>query len=167
MRGWFILAFLANVALTAISYVMLPDRVAIHFGADGMADGWGPNSVNALFMTFIDVLLFCVIYFSVWLIRVLPARWINLPNKDYWLCPANQARSLETIRSFMWRFGTATLLFLFVVGLLALHANLSKIVRLDLRILFPALALLIAYTLVWTVAFFRAFRLPPRKEGSC
>ena len=54
-----------------------------------------------------------------------------------------------------------TIVFLFAVSSLALLANLSWPVRLDLRVFLPSLALLIAYTLWWTIAFYRAFRLPP------
>jgi len=166
MRRLFILAFAANVVLSLISLHVLPERVAIHFGADGTADGWGPNYANAVLMTGVQILLFCTLYFSTWLIRVLPVRWINLPHKDYWLSPANQAQSLVTIQGFMWRFGTAMFWFLFIVNLLAIQANLAQPVRLNLKVFLPALGLLMVYSVWWTIVFFRAFRLPALKVGS-
>ena len=57
MRRLFILAFVANVALSLISLHVLPERVAIHFGADGTADGWGPNYADAALMTGVQMLL--------------------------------------------------------------------------------------------------------------
>ena len=38
MRILFILMLVANVGVTLVSLVVLPDRVAIHFGADGVAN---------------------------------------------------------------------------------------------------------------------------------
>ena len=64
MRMVFILMFLVNVAVTLVSLAVLPARVAIHFGADGVADGWGTNTANAIFMTAIHVFLFSTMYFS-------------------------------------------------------------------------------------------------------
>ncbi|MGZ3614494.1 MAG: DUF1648 domain-containing protein, partial [Syntrophales bacterium] len=49
MRSVFILVFVANVVLSLFSLVLLPSRVAIHFGVGGMANGWAPSCVNALF----------------------------------------------------------------------------------------------------------------------
>lgn len=163
MKHFFVLMFGANVVLTLISLAVLPARVAVHFGANGMADGWGSKTGNAGFMTLIQVLLFGLLYFSTRLIRLLPVRWINLPNKRYWLDPAHQERSLETIQTFMWRFGVSMLLFLFVVNFLAFQANLADPIRLNLAEFLPALGLLFAYTLWWTITFFRAFRLPSQK----
>ena len=160
MKLLFILTFIANVVLTLISLAMLPDRVAIHFGADGMADGWAPAYVNALLMTGIHLLLFFSLYFSPRLMLLFPAKWINLPNKEYWLAPRNQSRTMEKISSFMWRFGTAMFLFLFVITVLTLQANLSEINRLNLNTFLPALGVLLGYTVWWTITFFRAFRLP-------
>ena len=126
MRLLFILLFIANLAVTLISMVVLPDRVAIHFGADGMANGWAPNYINAILMTGVYILIYCVIYFSPRCLRLVPSKWINLPHKEYWLSPANQALAVEKMQGFMWRFGVAIMLLFLVDGLLTIQANLSK-----------------------------------------
>src|ERR1035437_3257899 len=98
MRTLFILAFIANVVVTLISLAVLPARVAIHYGADGMANGWAPNYVNALLMTGTYVLMFCSLYFGHRLNILFPPKWwIGLPNKEYWLSPANRTRAMEKI----------------------------------------------------------------------
>lgn len=98
MRILFLLAFAANVVVTLISLAVLPARIAIHFGADGMANVWAPNYVNALLMTGTQVLLLCLLYFAHRLILWVPPKWINLPHKEYWLSPGNQARTMEKIQ---------------------------------------------------------------------
>lgn len=160
MRTFFILSFAANLLLTLVSLFVLPDRVAIHYGADGMADGWGPNYVNALFMTGTHVLLFSLLYFAPRLVTWLPPRFVNLPNKSYWLSPENKTRAVEKIQPFMWLFGSGVFVFFFVLGLLSYHANLQTSARLNLRIFLPALGVFLACNAWWVYRFYRAFRIP-------
>jgi uncharacterized membrane protein len=160
VRTLFIATFLANVAVTIASLILLPERVAIHFGADGTADGWAPSWVNALLMTGIHALLFVTVWISARLVLWFPPKWINLPNKDYWLDPARRPETMEKLQRFMWRFGVAMFLFLLVVGLLTLEANLAETAKLELRAFFPAAGIFLAYSVWWTIALLLAFRLP-------
>lgn len=166
MRTLFILAFIANVAVTLLSLAILPARVATHFGLGGMADGWGSNYANALIATGIHVFLFFSLYFSPQLVLLFPAKWINLPNKDYWLHPDILPQTKAKISVLIWQFGVALFVFLLVIGLLALHANMAKPVHLNEAILFSALGILLIYAVWWTIVFFRAFRLPREKDSA-
>lgn len=165
MRTLFILTFLANVGVTLLSLAVLPSRVAIHYGADGLANGWAPNYVNALLMTGTHVLLFCALYFGHRLALLFPPRWIHLPHKAYWLSPANKPRTLEKMQALLWRLGAALFLFLFIVGLLSLQANRAQPVRLDQRVFLPALGAFLAYLIGWTLVFCRAFRIPGQNQN--
>ena len=166
MRKSLILAFLANVALTLLSLAILPDRVATHFGFGGMADGWGSNFGNALFLTGTHVFLFCALFFSPQFMLLFPPKLINLPNKDYWLQPAMLPQTKAKISGLIWQYGVMIFAFFFVVGLLALHANMTKPVRLNETVLFAALGILLAYSVWWTIMFYRAFRLPSGQDGA-
>ena len=165
MRGVFILVFIANMVLSLISLVILPARVAIHFGAGGMANGWAPNCINTLFFIGTNTFLFLCVYFTPRLVFMFPAKWINLPNKEYWLWSDNKTRTMSKFSSFMWEFGIALFLFLFVVELLAIEANLSQPVRLNEKLFLSALTLFLLYTAYWCIRLFRAFRLP-KEVGS-
>ncbi len=72
------------------------------------------------------MLVFLSVLFSAKILRKLPKSLINLPNKDYWLKGENISKTETIISHETLLFGTATLVFLFVVGLLALEANLSR-----------------------------------------
>ncbi len=146
--------------LSLVSLVLLPPRVAIHFGAGGIANGWAPNYVNTLFFIGTNALLFFCLYFTPRLVFMFPAKWINLPNSDYWLRLENKTRTIEMFSSLMWEFGAALFLFLFIAEVLAIQANLSQPVRLDEKLFLSALVLFILYTFYWCVKLFKAFRLP-------
>jgi uncharacterized membrane protein len=157
VRAFFLLTVAANVALTLVSLAILPSPMAIHFGADGTADGWAPSSVNAILMTAVQALLFCSIHFTPKMVLRLPAGLINLPNKRYWLHPDNRPRLAVKLQGFMWRFGIALFLFFFLVGLLVLQANRTSPARLNLKIFFPGLCALLAFTVWNTISMIRKF----------
>jgi len=166
MRAGFILVFIANVVLSLVSLILLPSRVAIHFGLGGMGDNWVPSYVNTLFFIGTNMFLFVSFYFTPRLVFMFPTKWINLPNKDYWLRLENKARTVAMFSSLMWEFGIALFLFLFVVELLAIEANLSQPVRINEKLLFSALILFLLYTVYWCIKLFRSFRLPREIENA-
>jgi len=166
MRAGFILVFIANVVLSLVSLILLPSRVAIHFGLGGMGDNWVPSTVNTLFFIGTNMFLFVSFYFTPRLVFMFPTKWINLPNKDYWLRLENKARTVAMFSSLMWEFGIALFLFLFVVELLAIEANLSQPVRINEKLFFSALILFLLYTVYWCIKLFRFFRLPREIENA-
>ena len=130
-RLLFIITFIANIVLIIISLIILPSRVAIHFGLYGMPDNWAPSYIHALISLGLDTLLFCAMFYSPRLIFIFPKKWINLPHKDYWLTEGNIPRTRSLVSSLMWEFGIALFIFLFVAGLFTIHANLSVPVKLN------------------------------------
>lgn len=160
MRALLVLGFLANLALALISLVVLPERVAVHFGADGVPDDWGSNRTTGLLMIALYSVLFAMLYLTPWLVARLPPRWVNLPHRDYWLRPEHRAAAVERLVPLLDRFGAALFGFLFYVGVLTLRANLAQPVRLDERAFLFGLAAFLGYTLYWIFALVRAFRLP-------
>lgn len=166
MRAGFILVFIANLLLSLVSLVLLPSRVAIHFGLGGMANNWAPSYVNTIFFIGTNTFLFLSLYFTPWLVFMFPTKWINLPNKDYWLRLENKGRTVAMFSSLMWEFGIALFLFLFVVELLTVEANLSQPVRLNEKLFVSPLILFLLYTIYWCIKLFRAFRLPREMESA-
>ena len=160
MRVAFITSFLANILLVLLSLLILPERVAIHFGLGGLPDSWASNLNSTLLMLGVHALVFVSLYFSPRLLATIPSRWISLPNRDYWLAPERRSEAVAKFSRFMWQFGTAVFLFLLLAGFLTMRANLSEPVRLDEGVLLIGLAIFLAYTAYWTILLLRAFRVP-------
>lgn len=160
MRVLLILAFIANVALALVGLAILPDRVATHFGAGGAANGWGSRTFSALLFVGIDALLFFPLFFAPRLVLIFPPRWMNLPNKEYWLREENRPRLRAMVASFAHEFGVVIFAFLFFAQMLTIQANRSQPVKLNEKALVAALIVFIGYTVVWCVRYFRAFRIP-------
>ena len=160
MRIVFIISFVMNLILATVAVIRCPGEVAIHFGAGGDPNGWAPSYVNALIMSGVNILIFVSFFFTPQLMRITPSRWINLPNKDYWLKPENRTRMESMITVHMYEFGIVTFAFMFFVGLLALQANLSNPVRFREDLFWWPFGLFMAYTAYWTVKILLVFRVP-------
>jgi ABC-type long-subunit fatty acid transport system fused permease/ATPase subunit len=78
----------------------------------------------------------------------------------------NKDRTVVMFSSLMWEFSIALFLFLFVAELLAIQANLSQPVKLNEKLLIPALILFLLYTVYWCIKLFRSFRLPKEMESA-
>ena len=77
MRTAFIASFLANVLLALLSLLILPERVAIHFGLGGLPDSWASNLNSTLLMLGVHALVFVSLYFSPKLLATMPSRCIS------------------------------------------------------------------------------------------
>ncbi|MBA4158659.1 MAG: DUF1648 domain-containing protein [Gemmatimonadetes bacterium] len=102
---WINLLLLAGViAVAALTWRMLPDRIPVHFGIDGQPTRWSGPSVLAWFgLPIITVLLVAFIY---WMAGRLPERphLVNMPRKDSFLAlpPSRRAPVMERIQEFMY-----------------------------------------------------------------
>ena len=92
-----------------------------------------------------------------------PAKYISLPNRDFWLLDENRPEANRRMGNIMYTFGAATGLLMLGVLILLIAANLSDPVRLDGRIFLVMFISYLAYTAWWLVRVFTAFRIP---EGS-
>ena len=160
MRATFIIGFIANLILALVAFLLSPPNVAIHFALGGEPDAWAPSYANALIMAAVNTLIFLSLLFANYVTSKVPARWISIPNRDYWLKEENLPRMHSILSYQLYLMGAATFALLFFVGLLALQANLSEPVRLREDLFWWPLGLFMAYTAYWTINFMLVFRVP-------
>jgi uncharacterized membrane protein len=160
MRRLLIAAFVTNLALTVVALLMLPEQVAIHFGTGGRPDGWASKWTQAVIFLVIEVPLFALFMSAGRLTRRLPARWVSLPNRDYWLRRENRAELEARFTAPMQEFGLVLFVFLFVVGLLVLDANLSDPVRLNETVFLTGFVAYMLYVVYWLAKLVRGLKAP-------
>jgi len=165
MRTLFVLAFLINLALTAGSLLVLPDRVAMRFDSDGLSVGWGSKEEFVLVMLAVETLLFLVILSHPLLVRWLPRSLVNLPSRQYWVQPANWPEAEARLKLLVNEAGTALFIFMGFVVLLTIQANLAKPVQLDIYLFYSSVAALLLYVVWMTIKSIRMFK-PPNDESS-
>jgi uncharacterized membrane protein len=142
-----------------ITSQQMPARVASHFNARGVPDGWMPRSsytLATISMT-IGLAIFLVAAFSI--TRFAPDAMINLPNRDFWLDPERRQQTCDTIfRYGVWLAILVTVLFL-VMHLFVVAANAAQPVNLSNEV-WIILAVFLLTFIAWAVLFMRQFRLP-------
>jgi uncharacterized membrane protein len=143
----------------AYYYPRLPEKVASHFGANGIADGWMPK--NEFVMTTVVTFLFTlgILLGSALLISKLPAETLNMPNKEYWLAPERKTETIAFMGGQMLWFSAATALLLVAIFQMTYQANRMPTPRLGGESWIYLVSYL-AFTLFWTIGLVRRFRLP-------
>jgi hypothetical protein len=134
----------------------LPERVASHFNAEEMPDGWVLRDSYLWSMAGMAVGMAAFLVGIFYSIRFFPPSLINLPHRDYWLAPDRRRETLE----FMFCAGVwlaiFEVVFLFAVHLLVVAANASRPVSLSSSIWLLVAGFLLA-TIGWLYFLIRRF----------
>lgn len=106
-------------------YPRLPERVASHFDAAGRADGWSSRSEYLTTWLWSLGLVALLIPALQWLMRVVPARYINMPRRNYWLAPEREACTRQAMSQWIFLLGVVLWGTMAFLHHLTLRANLG------------------------------------------
>src|ERR1700693_3557914 len=151
---------LAAIAQCVHDYPLLPDRLASHFGASGIPNGWMTKS--PFFVTFAVILLpaLAVEFLLSFGISKKSDAKLRLPNKQYWLGPERRAETLAYFDSFFAWYGCVFLFIeVFAMGL-AMRANFDTPPQLPAGPIVSDIAGFILFNVVAVIAMFRRFSTP-------
>jgi uncharacterized membrane protein len=143
-------------------YAQLPEVVASHFNARGVANGWQTKSAFFGVLVGVSVLAAVVGFGIPRIIFSLPAELINLPNKHYWLAPEHLADTMEFLNRFFAWFGCAVFTVILVTFDYAIQSNLHPDHRPDARRMWYLLAGFVAFVAVSIARMFLHFGRVPR-----
>jgi uncharacterized membrane protein len=148
------------IAVVAATSTDLPARMAVHFGASGVANGWQSRDGYEITMIALIVALPLLLVATLgWLPRI-GACMANIPNKDYWLAPARREGTFERLTRFAALLGVILVVFLTAVHLVVVEANTSPRPTLPTT---PFIAVMLAFAvamIAWVVALTYGFRRP-------
>lgn len=148
------------------NYARLPDVVASHFNASGVANGWQSKTMFFAFFVGAIALASMVAFGVPRIISKMPVDLINLPNKGYWLAPERQAETLAFLdRSFAW-FGCAALLLVTAAVDYAIGRNLHPRAELDPPVFFYVFGGFVLFTVLWSIRLLTHFSSIPRDSFS-
>jgi len=167
MKSWFLpAAVFGTICVLFLGFLagstgLLPTTtIATHFDGAGNANGWMSRSSYLWFTggMGLGVALFIVGIMAA--CASLPAWMVNLPNKDYWLSPAQRS----TTRIFLvgHSFWLASLILAFFAGLhyLTIQANRVNPARLPNTFLTIALPAFLIGVGLWSAILLFRFRKP-------
>ena len=147
-------------------YSRLPDVIAIHFGPSGNADAWTSKNQFVIFgIGLMFLLLFLINVLTALLFTVVPDRYVNLPNKEYWLTPERRGETAEKINGHMAMFTSGLVLFMITVQQLVINANLSGTNKLNNTVMVATLVLFFSFVGYWFFLLSRKFKVAQKKPN--
>jgi uncharacterized membrane protein len=152
----------AVLALLVSGVVLVrgPQRVPVHFGADGASDRWGDAS-TLLALDVAMVVGGTVLFGAVaWLVRVLPDDLVNLPHKEYWLAPERRRDAERKVAVWADTMGTAVNLLMLALTLVAARAATQPQPTGPTPVFAVLVVAFVAVTAWSVVRMYRSFRLP-------
>jgi uncharacterized membrane protein len=159
-RVLFFAIILMVIAQCVHDFALLPDRLASHFAASGMPNGW---MTKTQFLVTYGLVLLPALAIEFWVshrIANKPDARLNLPNKEYWLAPERRAETFAYFERFCAWYGCA---FLFVVVFamgLAMRANFNTPPQLPTGLIVFDIAGFVIFNVGAVIAMFRRFSMP-------
>lgn len=136
----------------------LPERMASHFSASGAPNGWSSPGQFFGLMFAINVLYVLIFVVSPLLIKIVPARYVNLPNRDYWLSPERLPFTMARMGSMMLEFAIMSQLLTLYAVQLVIQANLGSPTRLASDLPW-ALGIYFIFVCLWCLRYYQAFAI--------
>lgn len=148
------------IGVIALTSLWMPERVASHFGADGLANGYITRGTYVAFLAGVAIGIPTLLSLGIGAtIRRSPGA-LNIPNRDYWLAPARQQESVDFLVGHTARPAAGVAIFALGLHFVLIHANSLSPPRLEGAWAITPLAGGLAGVAVWIIALSRRFRLP-------
>jgi hypothetical protein len=139
------------------SAVLLPERMATHFGCDGQPDGWMSRSADLVIFGVLGIGLPLLFAGSSIVTRFLPPWFINISHREYWLSPERLPQTRAYIaRQLLW-MGCLMVLFLAGMHYLTIQANRITPAHLPMDLFLTVLGGFLAGVGIWSFIFIRHF----------
>lgn len=137
----------------------LPDRVAIHFAADGSADAWASRE---WYRSFILLALIGLPLLLVWMMGTLP-RLRNgrgqVPNCDYWFARDRRKETEAFLVAHAYWLGCMTVAVIYGIHISILRANTVSPPSLGTNRFITMILFYVCGLAWWMAAFLRHFRI--------
>jgi uncharacterized membrane protein len=141
-------------------YPLMPGTMVVHFGTSGAPNGWSARPVFIATFGATEALIVLLGLALPSLIGRIPADFINIPNRQYWLASERRDESVSFIRTQVMWMETATLVFLMAIAQIIFTLNLSGAPR-RLPGDFWIVAVAFVAVIVWFAArIMLRFRIP-------
>jgi uncharacterized membrane protein len=158
----YILLAAAGLLYFSLWYAQLPDPMASHFNANGVATAWMPKSGFFMLILVVTLAASVPVFVVSKSMAKLPNDKINLANKEYWLAPERRAETVEYLGTQMGWFGCALLALLYCGLYNAVAANLRTNHTFDSGFFYVVLGVFFAFILFWLVRLLSHFAHVPQ-----
>ena len=118
---------IALILRVALVWSELPETMASHFGAGGRPNDYMSKVALFWFLAASAGGSVAIVFAAAGMLNRLPARWINIPNRDYWLATDERREvAMNRIAAPMAWIGLLTAALLAVAVEFTIEANLEQ-----------------------------------------
>jgi uncharacterized membrane protein len=154
--------YLCLLGSLVLSGPRLPERVATHFDGSGRPNGWMSRSSHLRFTAILGFGLPLAVVAICYVLRYLPASMLNIPRREHWLAPEQQAESYAYLfRHSLW-FACLATSFISAIHLLIMQANTRASPRLSTAGIVALAACFVAGVILWSIVLIRHFGRTPK-----
>lgn len=140
-------------------YPSLPDVMASHFDGAGNPDRWMTKPVFFVFEAVVLGLMLFVFLALPKLTAKAPKKWVNLPNKDYWLADERCDETYKILAEYNNWFCVGLILLFIAVNHFVFQANIEK-TPLPTAAMWIVLITFFLFIIIWTILLLYRFRKP-------
>ncbi len=143
----FLVSAVVFILLQLIYYSQMPENVAIHFNANGEANGWMPKRANLISSFFIIGIITSAFIGISYILNIIPKSLINVPKKDYWLSSQNKDLLINILKGNLYFIGFATNLLMIIMFHQIYRFNLHTIDKVSIIVIVPYLICVVGSTI--------------------
>jgi len=162
-KAFLLLTVILAVVQIIYAYPRLPQKVAIHFSASGVADSYSSKITASVWELMIIFSLSILFYLLSKYIHKIPKSFINLPYKNYWLSSEKETESYKIISNTLLQICSFTNLLLIAVFQLVINANTTGSLKLSINPLWLMVVYLFFVT-INTIKLLKFFGNPAKRK---
>lgn len=165
-QGVVLITLLALGAAQLIHFIpQMPERIATHFGRGGYPNGWMTHTGFIAFEVAMLAFLTATMVGSALVMRILPARLINVPHRDYWFAPERRREaSSRLLNHMLWLVNGIWAFFIAINHLLFVANQAEGGPRLPEKPFIWLLVLAVLALAAWMWRMLVLFRRPPNEN---
>ncbi|MDB6075187.1 MAG: serine/threonine protein kinase [Verrucomicrobiaceae bacterium] len=150
----------AYVVSTFLFMQGLPAHLATHFDATGRPNGWMTKAETIRFDLLMGLGMQALLILLFSIMRFIPARFVNMPHKDYWQKPENFRTACTYLARYALWLGSLMLLWMILLNYQVAEANRALLPHLDPSGFVVAMGTFAAMLVLWVICVWRQFRVP-------
>ena len=113
--GLFFVITISFLGFVLWGHGQLPERVPIHFDFGGNPDRVSVKAELTIVNLSVGILMLLCFGVGAMLIEKVPAKYINLPNRDYWLSPERKEKSLADANFYYVAIGIVSMVLMWAI----------------------------------------------------
>jgi len=153
------MSVIVNIIYSLFIFLKLKSSIAVNFQFNGLPN---PNSyqssLNYAAMQIVLCIVIAILFLMLpWLVKTLPIKYVNIPNRNKWLRGEERDKSLKKLNFMLLLLGTVLIYFLTAMSMVVYIANISTPLVLPILPFFSILLIFLGFLITWIVKLYKLF----------